>query len=56
MAVSSYLCFKQILLAPLRGVAWILGRGYCTGARKFLSHAHLLTVKVEVQIVKENAF
>ena len=39
-----------------RGVARILGKGALKYARKNLSHAHLLTVKVEVQIVKENEF
>ena len=41
---------------PIRGVARILGKGVLEYARKILSHAHLLIVKVEVQIVKENAF
>ena len=40
----------------VRGVARILGKGVLDYACKILSHAHLLTVKVEVQIVKENAF
>ena len=39
-----------------RGVVRILGKGVLEYACKILSHAHLLTVQVEVQIVKENAF
>ena len=43
-----------------RGIARILGKGVLDYAREartqILSHAHLLTVKVEVQIIIENAF
>ena len=40
-----------------RGVARILGEGVLEYVcMQNLSHAHLLTVRVEVQIVKENDF
>ena len=39
-----------------RGVARILGKGVLDYTCKILSHAHLLTGKVEVQIITENAF
>ena len=39
-----------------RGIARILSKGVLDNVRKNLSHAHLLTGKVEVQIVTENVF
>ena len=44
------------VVVSYRGIARIFGEGVLEYARKILSHAHLLAVKVEVQIVKENAF
>ena len=40
----------------IRGIARILGKGVLDNACKILSHAHLLTSKIEVQIVSEHTF
>ena len=53
------LCLLHDGVEASRGVARILGKGVLDYAREAraqnLSHAHLLTGKVEVQIVIENA-